>query len=49
MITSCVATDYTVGDWAGWTLGLDYNSWTAGKTFTVGDNLGNLFSFLFYA
>ncbi|KAL8131097.1 hypothetical protein AgCh_007143 [Apium graveolens] len=39
MISSSVATDYTVGDGAGWMLGLDYDSWTAGKTFSVGDSL----------
>ncbi|KAL3504792.1 hypothetical protein ACH5RR_034633 [Cinchona calisaya] len=34
-----LATDYTVGDSAGWALGADYTSWTSGKTFTVGDSL----------
>ncbi|XP_027094225.1 blue copper protein-like [Coffea eugenioides] len=33
------ATDYTVGDTSGWALGIDYTSWTGGKTFKVGDNL----------
>ncbi|KAG5538739.1 hypothetical protein RHGRI_019335 [Rhododendron griersonianum] len=26
-----------------WNLGINYNSWAAGKTFTVGDTLGKLF------
>ncbi|XP_038886618.1 blue copper protein-like [Benincasa hispida] len=30
---------YTVGDTAGWSTGVDYNSWTSGKTFVVGDIL----------
>ncbi|XP_050229076.1 blue copper protein-like [Mercurialis annua] len=34
-----LATDYTVGDSSGWALGLDYTTWTSGKTFAVGDNL----------
>ncbi|CAN6486707.1 unnamed protein product [Victoria cruziana] len=33
------ATDYTVGGSNGWTLGVDYRSWVAGKTFQVGDRL----------
>ncbi|KAI3852288.1 hypothetical protein MKX03_018933 [Papaver bracteatum] len=40
---SCVmlslATDYTVGDTAGWASGVDYDTWTSGKTFAVGDKL----------
>lgn len=39
-ISNCVALDYTVGDSAGWGLGLDFSTWSAGKTFNVGDNLG---------
>lgn len=34
------ATDFTVGDANGWTQGVDYTTWTSGKTFKVGDNLG---------
>lgn len=34
------ATDYTVGDTSGWSLGVDYSTWTSGKTFVVGDSLG---------
>lgn len=26
-----------------WNLGINYNAWAAGKTFTVGDTLGKLF------
>ncbi|KAJ6841219.1 putative blue copper protein [Iris pallida] len=33
------ATDYVVGDTAGWAVGVDYSTWTSGKTFVVGDNL----------
>ncbi|XP_004515341.1 mavicyanin-like [Cicer arietinum] len=33
------ATDFTVGDANGWTQGVDYTTWTSGKTFKVGDNL----------
>ncbi|XP_027336795.1 uclacyanin-3-like [Abrus precatorius] len=32
-------TDFTVGDSGGWTLGTDYSTWAAGKSFKVGDNL----------
>ncbi|KAI4366556.1 hypothetical protein MLD38_022419 [Melastoma candidum] len=33
------ATVYTVGDTSGWAMGVDYTTWTSGKTFKVGDNL----------
>ncbi|KAF9610623.1 hypothetical protein IFM89_023698 [Coptis chinensis] len=33
------AVDHTVGDTAGWSTGVDYSTWTSGKTFAVGDNL----------
>ncbi|KAK1405548.1 Cupredoxin superfamily protein [Heracleum sosnowskyi] len=39
MITSCVAFDFSVGDLPGWTLGIDFDFWSAGKNFIVGDNL----------
>lgn len=39
-ISRCVALSYTVGDSAGWGLGVDFSSWSAGKIFNVGDNLG---------
>lgn len=35
---------YTVGDSAGWALNVDYKTWTSGKTFKVGDSLGNIMS-----
>lgn len=35
---------HTVGDTNGWTSTVDYTAWTSGKTFTVGDTLGNLFN-----
>ncbi|KAM0934577.1 putative Phytocyanin domain, cupredoxin [Dioscorea sansibarensis] len=34
-----LATDYTVGDSKGWTLGEDYSTWLSGKTFKIGDSL----------
>lgn len=34
------ATVYTVGDTAGWSLGVDYSTWISDKTFVVGDSLG---------
>ncbi|PQQ14333.1 blue copper protein [Prunus yedoensis var. nudiflora] len=39
MMPSCLATVYTVGDSSGWTSGVDYSTWTSGKTFAVGDSL----------
>ncbi|KAL5724004.1 hypothetical protein ACHQM5_007325 [Ranunculus cassubicifolius] len=43
VLPAVYAVDYTVGDSSGWTQGLDYTTWTAGKTFAVGDTL--LFSY----
>ncbi|WVZ92448.1 hypothetical protein U9M48_038512 [Paspalum notatum var. saurae] len=47
VVVSCAAaasaTQFTVGDSSGWTIGPNYSSWTSGKTFTVGDTL--LFNF----
>lgn len=34
-----LATVYTVGDSAGWTLGVDYGTWSTSKTLLVGDTL----------
>ncbi|KAG5043069.1 hypothetical protein JHK87_006984 [Glycine soja] len=31
--------DHEVGDTSGWALGVNYNTWASGKTFTVGDTL----------
>ncbi|OAY85302.1 Blue copper protein, partial [Ananas comosus] len=43
LLMSCAswgsATVYTVGDSSGWTTGVDYTTWTSGKTFVVGDRL----------
>ncbi|XVE60538.1 hypothetical protein DITRI_Ditri05aG0136900 [Diplodiscus trichospermus] len=39
MVVPSLATVYTVGDTSGWTLGVDYSTWTKGKTFKVGDSL----------
>ncbi|KAF5202444.1 Blue copper protein [Thalictrum thalictroides] len=34
-----LATEYKVGDNAGWTVGFDYANWAKGKEFRVGDKL----------
>ncbi|XP_050378245.1 blue copper protein 1b-like [Argentina anserina] len=34
-----LATDFIVGDDKGWTINVDYQAWTQGKIFYVGDNL----------
>ncbi|XP_057533482.1 blue copper protein [Amaranthus tricolor] len=34
-----LGTVYTVGDSSGWTIGIDYGTWAASKTFLVGDTL----------
>ncbi|XP_022773120.1 blue copper protein-like isoform X2 [Durio zibethinus] len=39
MAVPSLATVYTVGDTSGWTIGVDYSTWTKGKTFQVGDSL----------
>ncbi|KAJ9549858.1 hypothetical protein OSB04_022401 [Centaurea solstitialis] len=39
LATSISATEYTVGDASGWTLDFDYQTWTQGKQFFVGDKL----------
>ncbi|CAN6584104.1 unnamed protein product [Malus baccata var. baccata] len=39
MMPRCLATVYTVGDSSGWASGVDYSTWTSGKTFKVGDSL----------
>ncbi|KAM0949006.1 putative Blue (type 1) copper binding protein [Dioscorea sansibarensis] len=43
LLVCCVplvlSTDYTVGDTSGWNSGVDYSTWTSGKTFKVGDTL----------
>jgi hypothetical protein len=41
-VSPAYATDHVVGDASGWTSGVDYTTWTKGKTFSVGDNLGKL-------
>lgn len=35
------ATQYVVGDDQGWNSGVDYYAWVEGKTFHVGDSLGD--------
>lgn len=44
----CFATVYTVGDSAGWALGVDYDTWASSKTFAVGDSLSKLYNQLFH-
>ncbi|GMI90605.1 hypothetical protein HRI_002729800 [Hibiscus trionum] len=39
MVVPGLATVYTVGDTSGWTTGVDYSTWTQGKTFKIGDSL----------
>ncbi|KAK8552170.1 hypothetical protein V6N13_120589 [Hibiscus sabdariffa] len=39
MVVPSLAKVYTVGDASGWTTGVDYRTWTSGKTFKVGDSL----------
>ncbi|XP_050213371.1 blue copper protein 1b-like isoform X2 [Mercurialis annua] len=34
-----MATDYVVGDDAGWKVGVNYTQWAMGKTFHIGDTL----------
>lgn len=43
IVPSAVAVTYTVGDSAQWDSGVDYTVWVTGKTFRVGDTLGELF------
>lgn len=44
------ATQYVVGDSAGWTnFGTDYGTWASGKTFAVGDTLGEFSIFLLFS
>ncbi|KAF2315451.1 hypothetical protein GH714_039291 [Hevea brasiliensis] len=39
-VPAAYATQYVVGDSAGWTnFGSDYSTWASGKTFAVGDSL----------
>ena len=38
--TLASATTFIVGDDQGWTIGVDYIAWVRGKTFKVGDKLG---------
>ncbi|KAK8580375.1 hypothetical protein V6N13_143482 [Hibiscus sabdariffa] len=39
MVVPSLAKVYTVGDGSGWTTGVDYSTWTSGKSFKVGDSL----------
>lgn len=40
LAATAVATNYTVGGSDLWDTYIDYDKWTAGKTFVVGDTLG---------
>jgi len=46
LVMPCGATQYTVGDKAGWDTTTDFNTWVQGKPFTVGDNLNFQYSSL---
>lgn len=37
---------HIVGDASGWSTSVDYDSWAASNTFTVGDTLGNHMLFI---
>ncbi|KAL3738058.1 hypothetical protein ACJRO7_019567 [Eucalyptus globulus] len=39
VLAPVMGTDFMVGDDKGWTLNFDYQAWTEGKQFYVGDNL----------
>lgn len=39
IIAPALATDFVVGDDAGWKTNFDYKTWAAGKEFHVGDRL----------
>ncbi|KAF9687351.1 hypothetical protein SADUNF_Sadunf02G0084600 [Salix dunnii] len=39
MAVPILAKGHTVGDSSGWAIGMDYSTWTSGKTFSVGDSL----------
>jgi len=38
-VAAASATTFTVGDSSGWKLGVNYDNWASGKTFTDGDQL----------
>ncbi|KAF8412459.1 hypothetical protein HHK36_000423 [Tetracentron sinense] len=40
IVPAVYALDHTVGSSSGWNTGVDYDTWAAGETFTVGDKLG---------
>ncbi|XP_047064809.1 blue copper protein-like [Lolium rigidum] len=41
LATTALAKNYTVDGSTGWDTYVNYDKWTAGKTFMVGDNIGN--------
>jgi hypothetical protein len=41
LATTALAKNYTVDGSTGWDTYVNYGKWTAGKTFMVGDNIGN--------
>lgn len=43
---TCRATLYNVGDSAGWDVSSDLDTWPKGKTFVVGDVLGEYFVYI---
>lgn len=42
--TIAMATEYIVGDYKGWNIGVDYQAWAKDKMFNVGDSLGMYFN-----
>jgi hypothetical protein len=40
LLATASAKTYVVGDDAGWDVAVDYDAWTSGKNFKVGDTLG---------
>jgi hypothetical protein len=46
LVMHCGATQYTVGDSAGWDTSTNFNSWVQGKSFAVGDTLDFQYSSL---
>lgn len=47
LICNCHATTYMVGDSPGWDISTDLDTWPTGKTFYVGDVLGEFVSHCF--
>lgn len=48
VLAPALATDYMVGDDAGWKLDYNYTEWAKGKDFHVGDTISKFFFFSFF-